>query len=42
MHLIDADNHDPRRNVVWSHPAFANRCIYARNDHEIIGVSLAK
>ncbi|HWI56186.1 MAG TPA: pyrrolo-quinoline quinone, partial [Bacillota bacterium] len=29
------------RKVVWSHPAFANRCIYARNDHELIRVSLA-
>jgi outer membrane protein assembly factor BamB len=42
MHLIDADNHDPRRDVVWSHPAFANKCVFARNDHEIICVSLAK
>jgi outer membrane protein assembly factor BamB len=22
--------------VAWSHPAFANRCVYARNDNEII------
>lgn len=29
------------RHVVWSHPAFANRSIYARNDKEIICVSLA-
>lgn len=29
------------RRVVWSHPAFANRCVYARNDQEIICVSLA-
>ena len=27
--------------VIWSHPAFANRRLYARNDHEIICVSLA-
>jgi hypothetical protein len=27
--------------VLWSHPAFANRSIYARNDKEIIRVSLA-
>lgn len=31
----------PRRDVVWSHPAFANRCIFARNDKEIICISLA-
>lgn len=29
------------RDVLWSHPAFANRCMYARNDKEIICVSLA-
>jgi outer membrane protein assembly factor BamB len=29
------------RGVLWSHPAFANRCIYLRNDEEIICVSLA-
>src|SRR5262249_58504994 len=29
------------RTVVWSHPAFANRCLYVRNDKEIICVSLA-
>lgn len=30
------------RAVVWSHPAFANRSVYARNDKEIVCVSLAK
>ena len=30
------------RLVIWSHPAFANRCVYARNDKEIICVSLAQ
>jgi outer membrane protein assembly factor BamB len=29
------------RLVVWSHPAFANRCMFARNDKEIVCVSLA-
>lgn len=29
------------RQVVWSHPAFANRCLFARNDREIVCVSLA-
>ena len=42
MHLIEPDNTDPHRKVVWSHPAFANKCVYARNDHEILCVSLAK
>ncbi len=30
------------RKVVWSHPAFANRCMYVRNDEEIVCVSLAE
>jgi outer membrane protein assembly factor BamB len=29
-------------NVNWSHPAYANRHIYARNDEEIICATLAK
>ncbi|HXJ55727.1 MAG TPA: PQQ-binding-like beta-propeller repeat protein [Verrucomicrobiae bacterium] len=40
-HLLDPVNHDPGRPVVWSHPAFANKSIYARNDKEIVCVSLA-
>lgn len=40
-HLLEPANTDPRRPVVWSHPAFANRCLYARNDKELICVSLA-
>ena len=30
------------RQVVWSHPAFANKCIIARNDKEIVCYSLAQ
>jgi hypothetical protein len=30
------------RDVVWSHPAFANRCVYARNDKELVCASLAR
>jgi outer membrane protein assembly factor BamB len=30
------------RKVVWSHPAFANKCVFARNDKEIVCYSLAK
>jgi outer membrane protein assembly factor BamB len=29
------------RSVLWSHPAFAGRCMFARNDKEIVCVSLA-
>jgi outer membrane protein assembly factor BamB len=30
------------RVVVWSHPAFAHRCIFARNDREMVCVSMAE
>jgi outer membrane protein assembly factor BamB len=30
------------RSVVWSHPAFANKSVYARNDKEIVCVQLGK
>ncbi|NQV28671.1 MAG: PQQ-like beta-propeller repeat protein [Rhodopirellula sp.] len=29
------------RSVVWSHPAYADKCVFARNDQEIVCVSLA-
>lgn len=38
--LLEPVNTAPGRPVVWSHPAFANRCFFGRNDQEIIGVSL--
>ena len=41
-HLLEPSNSDPGRPVVWSHPAFANRTMYARNDKEIISVSLSE
>jgi outer membrane protein assembly factor BamB len=40
-HLLDATDRQPNRSVVWSHPAFANKSVYARNDKEIVSVSLA-
>lgn len=40
-HLLEPANKDPGRPVVWSHPAFANRRIYARNDKEIVCADLA-
>jgi hypothetical protein len=30
------------RKVVWSYPAFANKCIFVRNDQEISCFSLEK
>jgi outer membrane protein assembly factor BamB len=40
-HLLAPTLFSRGRDVVWSHPAFANRCIYVRNDEEVICVSLA-
>jgi outer membrane protein assembly factor BamB len=39
--LLDPTNEAFGRPVVWSHPAFANKCIFARNDKEIVCASLA-
>lgn len=41
-HLLEPTGPAQRREVVWSHPAFANKNVYARNDKEIVSVSLAK
>jgi outer membrane protein assembly factor BamB len=41
-HLLEPTNTMPGRPVVWSHPAFADRCLFARNDREIICVDLAQ
>jgi outer membrane protein assembly factor BamB len=30
------------RTVVWSHPAFAHKCVFVRNDREMVCVSLAE
>lgn len=40
--LIEPTQPIQRRMTVWSHPAFAHRCVFARNDKELICVSLAK
>jgi outer membrane protein assembly factor BamB len=40
--LLEPTNTAAGRDVVWSHPAFANRCIYARNDKELVCASLAE
>lgn len=41
-HILDPVSFARGRNVVWSHPAFAQRCVFARNDKEIVCVDLAK
>jgi len=40
-HLLAPTGDAAGRAVLWSHPAFANRRVYARNDKEIICVDLA-
>jgi outer membrane protein assembly factor BamB len=41
-HLLEPTAECFGRNVVWSHPAYANKCVFVRNDKEIICASLAK
>jgi len=40
--LLEPTNEAWNRLVVWSHPAFANKCVYARNDKETVCYSLAE
>jgi uncharacterized protein (TIGR03067 family) len=40
-HVLEPVQEARGRNVVWSHPAFAHRCVFVRNDKEIICLSLA-
>jgi outer membrane protein assembly factor BamB len=40
--LIEPTNMMAQRPVVWTHPAFANKCVYVRNDKEIVCASLAE
>jgi outer membrane protein assembly factor BamB len=42
FHILDPTNECFGRDVVWSHPAFAQKCIFARNDKELVCVSLAE
>jgi len=41
VHLLEPTNTAAGRDVLWSHPAFANHHMYARNDREIICVDLS-
>jgi len=42
FHVLEPTGECFGRSVVWSHPAFAEKCCFARNDQEIVCVSLAK
>ncbi len=41
FHVLEPTNKAMGRPVVWSHPAFAQKCLFARNDKELVCVSLA-
>mgnify|MGYP002780554238 CR=1 FL=1 len=41
-HLIDPSNEAFGRDVVWCHPAFAQKAVFVRNDKELVAYSLAK
>jgi len=40
MHVLEPTGNYSGRSVVWSNPALANKCLYARNDKELVCVSL--
>ncbi len=40
FHVLEPTNEAFGRDVVWSHPAFARKCLFARNDKELVCVSL--
>ncbi len=42
FHVLEPTQECFGRAVIWSHPAFANKCCFARNDKELVCVSLAK
>jgi hypothetical protein len=39
--VLEPTNETSGRKVVWSHPAFADRSMFARNDKEMVCLSLA-
>lgn len=41
FHILEPTNEAFGRAVVWTHPAFAGRCVFARNDKELVCVDLA-
>lgn len=41
-HILDPVAMARGRNIVWSHPAFAHGCVFARNEKEMVCVSLMK
>ena len=42
FHVLEPTSECFGRSVVWSHPAYADRTAYVRNDKEVVAVDLAK
>jgi hypothetical protein len=42
FHVLEPTNDSFGRAVVWSHPAFARRSVYARNDKELVCVDVSR
>ena len=42
FHVLEPTGECFGREVVWNHPAFAERCMFVRNDKELVCVDLAK
>lgn len=42
FHVLEPTSECFGRSVVWSHPAYAQKTLFARNDKEIVAVSLAQ
>ena len=40
--MVEPTSTSSGRKIVWSHPAFAHKCVFARNDKEIVCYSLAE
>lgn len=41
FHVLEPTNEAFSRDVVWSHPAFAEKSLFARNDRELVRVDLS-
>ncbi|MFK8111407.1 MAG: PQQ-binding-like beta-propeller repeat protein [Rubripirellula sp.] len=42
FHVLEPTGECFGREVVWSHPAYANRTVFTRNDKEIVAVDISK
>ena len=42
FHVLEPTGEAFGRDVVWSHPAYAEKTLFARNDKEIVAVDIAK